>query len=109
MCARSDDIRAKRGFASPEEYKKCFLEKVADERRRLERYKKMRPSIESNRMKLQALCRNVPDSPRLDSLLRYGASLERTFDRTLSQLERAQRMRLGQQVAPRIDVNVSSS
>jgi pyruvate kinase len=30
-------------------------------------------------------------------------------DRTLSQLERAQRMRLGQPVAPRIDVNVSSS
>jgi hypothetical protein len=32
-----------------------------------------------------------------------------TLERTLSQLERAQRMRLGQFVVPRIDVNVSSS
>ena len=34
----------------------------------------------------------------LDYLLRYEASLERNFDRTLGQLERLQRMRLGHPV-----------
>ena len=50
-----------------------------------------------------------PESPALHRLLDYEASLERAFDRTLSQLERLQRMRLGQAVPPQIDVNVSSS
>ncbi len=45
---------------------------------------------------------------RLDRLLRYEASLERAFDRTLNQLERLQRMRHGQPVPPRIDFTVSS-
>jgi hypothetical protein len=107
--ARIPDHICEQGqFDSPEECKKVFLEELAGEQKRLERYKKERISIESNRMKLESLRRNVPDSPRLDQLLRYSASLERTFDRTLSQLERAQRMRLDQPVAPRIDVNVSS-
>jgi hypothetical protein len=103
-----DHIRKEGEFDSPEEYKKAFLEELADEQKRLERYKKERSSIESSRVKLEALRRNVPDSPRLDHLLRYAASLERSFDRTLNQLERAQRMRLGQPVLPPINVNISS-
>jgi len=43
----------------------------------------------------------------LDRLLRYEASLERTFDRTLNQLERLQRMRLGQPVPPPVKVELS--
>ena len=66
-----------------------------------------RAKIESERTKLEILRRSVPDSSGLDRLLRYEASLERTFDRALNQLERLQRMRRGQPVAPRIDVNVS--
>jgi len=47
-CARvPDDISEKGEFASPEEYKKCFLEGLADERKRLERYKKEWASTES--------------------------------------------------------------
>ena len=56
----------------------------------------MRASIKAARTQLEILCRNVPDSPGLDRLLRYKVSLERSFDRTLSQLERLQRMRLDQ-------------
>ncbi len=41
-----------------------------------------------------------------DQLLRYEATLERAIDRTIAQLERLQRMRLGQPVPPSIDVNV---
>jgi len=55
------------------------------------------------------MCRNVPDGPGLDRLLRYEASLERSFDRTLSQLERLQRMRLGQPVLPKLEVRHSLS
>jgi hypothetical protein len=97
------------GEPSEHEYRNEFLREIAEEMKRLERYKQERASVESNRRKLEGLRRSVPDSPRLDQLLRYAAYLERTFDRTLSQLERAQRMRLGQPTAPRIDVNVSSS
>ena len=40
-------------------------------------------------------------------LLRYEGSLERQFDRTLTQLERAQRTRLGQPVPPPVKVELS--
>lgn len=46
--------------------------------------------------------------PPLDLLLRYESSLERAFDRTLSQLERLQRIRKGQPVLPTLDVNVTT-
>jgi hypothetical protein len=34
-----------------------------------------------------AVRHSVPESPALDRLLRYEASLDRSFDKTLSQLE----------------------
>jgi hypothetical protein len=42
-----------------------------------------------------------------DNLLRYEASIERAFDRALTQLERKQRMRLGQSVLPPIKLDIS--
>src|SRR5438876_9184083 len=51
----------------------------------------------------------LANGPGLDRLLRYEASLERTLDRTLSQLERLQRMRLGQPVLPKLEVRHSES
>lgn len=51
---------------------------------------------------------SVPEQPALDRLIRYETSLERTFDRTLAQLERLQRQRLGYPVPPRIAVDVNS-
>jgi hypothetical protein len=103
-----EDVRKQNGNPSPQDCKEYFLEELYEEWKRLKDFQEKKTSNESHRMKLESLRRNVPDSPRLDQLLRYAASLERTFDRTLSQLERAQARRLGQPVAPRIDVNVSS-
>lgn len=57
-------------------------------------------------MKLEALRQNVPLAPQFDHLLRYEASLERNFDRTLNQLEGAQRMRLGQAVRPNSECTI---
>jgi hypothetical protein len=57
---------------------------------------------------LDVLSPNSHDSPALDRLSRYEATLDRAFDRALNQLDRFQRIRLGQPVAPRIDVNLSA-
>jgi hypothetical protein len=103
-----EEIRKREQLLSPDQCKKYLLESLEEELEKLRNYKTERISVLSKRMKLESLRRSVPDSPRLDQLLRYGTTLERTFDRTLSQLERAQRMRLGQQLLPRIDVSLSS-
>ncbi len=58
--------------------------------------------------RLERTSANVPESARLDRLLKYSASLERDFDRTLNQLERLQRIRTGQPVPPQLNVNISS-
>jgi hypothetical protein len=58
-------------------------------------------------MKLLVLSRSVPDAVQMDRLLRYGTSLDRELERILKQLERLQRMRLGQPLPSRLDVNVS--
>ncbi len=80
---------------------------IDSEIRHLKRYRKAQAWIEADRAKLESLRRTVPESTALDRLLRYEASLERTFDRTISQLERLQRMRLGQPVPPPVKVEVS--
>jgi hypothetical protein len=64
----------------------------------------VRASVESEKMKSEVLAQRVPLTPQFDRLLRYEASLERAFDRTLAQLERLQRMRLGQPVLPKLEL-----
>jgi hypothetical protein len=59
------------------------------------------------RNRLQAATALVPRQDVTDRLQRYEASLERSFDRTLSQFERLQRLRLGQPVPPALKVDVS--
>lgn len=60
-----------------------------------------------DRNRLQATTALVPRQEVTDRLQRYEGSLERSFDRTLSQLERLQRLRLGQPVLPALKVDVS--
>jgi hypothetical protein len=100
-------MRANNGFASPAECKENFLEEVNEEIGRLKRYQKAQVSMQANRRKLESLGQNVPDTPASERLLRYEAHLDRAFDRTLNQLERLQRMRLGQPVPPPIKVQLS--
>ena len=85
------------------------MEKIDKEIRRIKRDQKARSFVQAARTQLEIVCRNVPDGPGLDRLLRYEASLDRSFDRTLSQLERLQRMRLGQPVLPKLEVSHSMS
>ena len=104
----SDEERQTHNYATPEQCTRNILSEIQTEICRLRAYQKKSASIESERMKLEILRCNIPEPERLDRLLRYEASLERAFDRTLNQLERMQRLRRGQAVAPRIDVNVST-
>jgi len=106
ISAASEEERKLKGYISPTKCKEDFLEQVNFEIRGLKDYRKPRALIESERRKLEVLRRGVPDAHRLDRLLRYEASLERTIDRTLSQLERLQRMRRGQPLPPQVDVNL---
>jgi hypothetical protein len=84
-----------------------MLQDIDEEIRRLKRDQKARTSVQTARTQLEMACRNVPDGPDLDRLLRYETTLERSFDRTLSQLERLQRMRLGQPVLAKLEVRHS--
>jgi hypothetical protein len=107
--AQCADAGREEGHPTPEECEKRFLQELDEEIKRLERYKEARASIESERMKLEALQRRVLLASELDRFLRSEASLERNFDRTLSQLERFQRMRRGQPVLPKLEVRHSIS
>jgi hypothetical protein len=43
-----------------------------------------------------------------DVLLRYEASIERGFDRTLTEFERSRRMQMGEPIPPPIKLDISS-
>jgi hypothetical protein len=113
LCSQDADLpeeeREKKGRPSPAECRANFVQDLKTKINALESYGETQLEFEKPKKKLDAISRNVPDSPQLDRLLRYEASLERAFDRTLNQLERTQRMRLGQPVVPPINLNISSS
>lgn len=100
--------RQSKGYATPEQCKQAMLREIDAESARLKNYQKKRKLIESEQTKLDILRQGVPNSQELDRLLRYESSLERAFDRTLTQLERLQRMRKGQPVLPPIQLNVTA-
>ena len=105
----SETERARRGYATPEQCKMNVLRSIGAEIKRLEEYEKKPESSESEQTNLEILRQSVPDSRVMDLFLRYEAHLSREFDRTLAQLERLQRMRLGQPVLPKLEVRHSLS
>jgi hypothetical protein len=50
---------------------------------------------------------SLPDSKRIDTLIRYEAQIDRSFARSLQQLELLQRVRSGQNVSPPVRIQVS--
>jgi hypothetical protein len=73
----------------------------------LEKLKKSGELIESQRDAYRRDAALVPHPAISERLLRYEAHLSREFDRTLSQLEHLQRLRLGQPVLPPVNVRLS--
>lgn len=103
----SEEERTREGYATPEECKENVLETLDEEIKRLKLFQRKNAALESQRIKIEIVRQSVPESPNLDRLLRYETSLERAFDRTLGQLERLQRLRLGQTLAPRLEVTLN--
>lgn len=105
----SEQERLNKGCPTPEECKANFLEELEKQIKRFEGTAEKTATVSDQKEQFEATCRNVPEGPKLDRLLRYEANLERNFDRTLSQLERVQRIRLGQPVLPKLEVRHSLS
>src|SRR5260370_9540482 len=105
----SEEERKEKGYAQANKCQENFLEDVIEEIRRLERYRKEHAKIRASKLELESLRRTVPEGPQADRLLRYEAALSREIDRTLNQLERLQRMRLGQPVPPPINLKITAS
>jgi hypothetical protein len=102
----SEEEREHEGYASPEECRSNIIGEIKKEVCRLRKYQREQRSIEAKRTELEVLSRIVPDVAAVDRLLRSEVHLSREYDRLLSRLERLQRMRLGQPVLPRIEVDV---
>jgi hypothetical protein len=94
------------GFPSAEEFMKYFLSGMSKEIRRLRDYQREQASVESERMQLEVLRRNVPGPESCEHLRRYEVTLLKELDRIVNLLDRMQRLRRGQPVAPRIDVTL---
>jgi hypothetical protein len=107
MANATEEERAREGYPAPEQCKETVLRRISHEIKRLEAYRGQLESIGRERMNLEVLRQSVPDSPGFKRLIRYSSSLKRDFDRTFGQLERIQRMRRGQPVPPRLDVNLN--
>jgi hypothetical protein len=102
-----EEERKRKGCLSPSQCVEYVVKAINGEMLRLKEFQKSQASIEASQNKLNRLRLQVPDSPALERLLRYEASLDRSFDRTLSQLERLQRMRRGQPVPPTLKIEVN--
>jgi hypothetical protein len=91
---------------SLEDCKVTFLNLLGEEIGRLNRLKAEQALIELKKIEIESLRRTVPLGPALDRLLRYEAALSRKIDRTLDQLERIQRMQMGQNVPPTLRIKL---
>jgi hypothetical protein len=101
--------RTQKSLLSPEQCKSRFLERLDAEIKRLEACRNTQMQVVLNHVETESCRRSIPDSSALDRFLKYNARIERDIDRTLSRLERLQRMRRGQAVPPPIQVNLSSN
>ena len=84
--------------ATPQRCRDLAVQATEKEIQRLTEIQNALNKSHPEQMELEQLRRNVPDADRMERLLRYEASLERAFDRTLAQLERLQEIRLGRPV-----------
>jgi hypothetical protein len=103
----ADHAKGNPNAESEEDLKKKMLLVLDEEIKRVEALAEnaLRVTIERNEFRKTAAL--VPPLAVSERLLRYESHLSREFDRTLSQLERLQRIRRGQPVLPPIDVRLS--
>ena len=105
--AANDPDRCKALSLGPEDLRKLTTDLIDDEIKRLKNRKNDIEQAEEIRLTYAKRASVVPSQEVSERLLRYETHLSREFDRTLSQLERRQRMRLGQPVPPTLKVELS--
>jgi hypothetical protein len=91
-----------------EEAQQAAIGCIRVEIKRLKGLEKACQKNQDQRMRYTIDASLVPSPDVLDRLLRYEASLDRAFDRTLTQLERLQRQRRGDKDLPPIKVDVAA-
>jgi hypothetical protein len=92
---------------SEEDRKNQMLRILDDEIKRLEELRELSLALCFERIEYNKLTHLVPPPAVSERLLGYETHLSREFDRTLSQLERLQRMRLGLPIVPPINLRLS--
>jgi hypothetical protein len=104
FCVERSKASEKKHLA--EQCKQEVLRAIKKEIGRLKTRQELQTAMNVEREPLEVASRGVPDAQTLDALLRYETTLNRDFDRTLGQLERLQRTRMGQSIPPRIEVEL---
>jgi len=89
----------------PEDLKQTMLKNIGPELRQLKELQKIQ-ECEEERLRVGEAAAIIPDQAVMDRFIRYEAYLRREFNRTLANLERLQRIRLGQPVLQPIRVDV---
>jgi hypothetical protein len=96
--------QGKKDGEDPPDVKQIMIEAICNEIMRLAKLHDAAAKVEAMRCEHNVAAARVPSQEVSDRLIRYEAHLSLEFDRTLSQLERLQRMRLGQPVLPKLEV-----
>ena len=107
MLSSAEAERGKKDSEDPPDVKQIVVDSIRDEIMRLAKLHDDVAKVETWRREHDVAVARIPSQEVSDRLLRYEAHLSREFDRTLSQLERLQRMRLGQSVLPPIKVDIT--
>jgi hypothetical protein len=84
-----------------------MVEVMAAEIKRLIELEKSLEAADRLRIEHKSSAVLIPGQEASERLLRRETRLSREIDKILNQLERLQRMRRGQPLPPRIDVNIS--
>jgi hypothetical protein len=101
--------QGKENSEDPHDVKQFIVDAIWKEIMRLAKLHDDAAKIEALRREHNLAGARIPSQEVSDRLIRYEAHLSREFDRTLAQLERMQRMRLGQPVLPKLEVQHSMS
>lgn len=96
------------GSPNPGYWKEMMLRVLDGEIERLKALESRQMDSEKEKVAIDLMAAPLRDGAMIDRITRYEAHLSREFNRTLANLERLQRIRLGQPVPPAIKVDVSS-
>lgn len=103
----SDEVKKAPDDPARKIEQQAFLKALRTEIRRLEGEMVDLAAREERELPLVEESLAIPGEEELDRLLRYETRLDGSFERTLQQLERLQRLRLGQPVPPTVKVDVT--